>query len=181
MDRRVDSSACFVAALNNRLKKGIHGDKKKLATAVGVTTGYISHLLAGKRQGSEDLRRNIAAALGYKYDQFLGRGYAILMGFDPDQHHYAYTYIGENTFAAHKQLITVNNEAPASVVNAAWSRPAVSGWNDAIQNDSIQIVRLSPQENNFLPQSLLDKLAKLDGKDLQKLEVWLDGYLAHKQ
>ncbi|MFW6271780.1 MAG: S24 family peptidase [Desulfosalsimonas sp.] len=46
--------------------------KSELARQIGVTPGYISSLLKGRGDGTEETRRAIAAALGKEYEEMAG-------------------------------------------------------------------------------------------------------------
>jgi transcriptional regulator with XRE-family HTH domain len=61
------------------------GSAKNLVERTGLTQPYMSQLLNGRRQGSERVRRSIATALGYEYEEFLNIGRTILEGKKPEE------------------------------------------------------------------------------------------------
>jgi transcriptional regulator with XRE-family HTH domain len=70
----------FSAALAHLVSKKGRGAQEALAKQVRITPQYISRLARGERSGAEDVRRKIASALGYSYDEFLALGRALLRG-----------------------------------------------------------------------------------------------------
>jgi transcriptional regulator with XRE-family HTH domain len=75
----------FLAALRHFASKA--KSQTVFADTVGITVGYLNHLLKGRNKGSEEVKRKIAQSLGYKganYELFLDVGRAILAGKDPD-------------------------------------------------------------------------------------------------
>jgi len=76
---------CFVAALQHFV--GQERSQRSFALKYGVVTPvYLNKILLGKKYGSDETKRSIAAALGYegrKYEDFLEIGRAILEGREP--------------------------------------------------------------------------------------------------
>ena len=70
----VDIDEAFRAALNRAAESRGRGFQTKIAQKVGVSPQYIWKLLRQKSYGSEAVRRKIAAALGYGYEEFLATG-----------------------------------------------------------------------------------------------------------
>jgi SOS-response transcriptional repressor LexA len=83
MDRRKTTTReLFSSALQYVLKtsgKTQHG----IATSCGMATSTLNNYSTGKREGDEDTRRRIAAALGYTYEDMLSLGQWIIEGKDP--------------------------------------------------------------------------------------------------
>jgi len=73
-------------ALNYLLNDFKHGDRQKLASAAGLSVGYLTHLAAGRRYGSEEARRSIAAALGFdSYETMLDFGRVLMSHKDEEK------------------------------------------------------------------------------------------------
>lgn len=64
----------FQEALRYFLKKKGYGAQTWLAHKTGIGQQYISRIASKKRKGSEEVRRKIAKAAGYKYEEFLDLG-----------------------------------------------------------------------------------------------------------
>ena len=64
----------FKAALQMEEARRGRGFQTWLAAKVEVSPQYIFNMLKGTRYGSESVRRKIAAALGYGYEEFLLMG-----------------------------------------------------------------------------------------------------------
>ncbi len=64
----------FRAALQREGAKRGRGFQTWLAARVNVSPQYVFNMLKGNRYGSESIRRRIAEALGYEYEEFLGAG-----------------------------------------------------------------------------------------------------------
>jgi transcriptional regulator with XRE-family HTH domain len=76
-----DINKTFQAALEHFLTK--RGDQAALADRTDVSTSHINDILKGRRGGTEEKRRALAAALGYPgrhYEDFLDLGRAICAG-----------------------------------------------------------------------------------------------------
>lgn len=85
MKKEQNNPNFFLAALKKLTQK--RGDQTKLTAKTGIRQGMISEIISGKKNGSDDTRRKIAAALGYPgraYEDFLDIGRAILEGREPD-------------------------------------------------------------------------------------------------
>lgn len=70
----------FHAALKAEADRVGRGFQKNLALRVDVRPQYIYKLVHQKSYGSEQIRRKIANALGYEYEEFLKIGERILDG-----------------------------------------------------------------------------------------------------
>lgn len=57
----------------------------ELARKIGISPSYLNDLIHGRTNGSEKVRRAIAAALGYSYENFLALGRRLLSGESPNQ------------------------------------------------------------------------------------------------
>jgi transcriptional regulator with XRE-family HTH domain len=70
----------FKVFLHHLLQKKGRGGQSKLARKVGISQQYVNLLadIKGDRTGSEKVRRQIAAAFGYKYETFLDKGQTII-------------------------------------------------------------------------------------------------------
>lgn len=79
-----DFDGRFGAALNYFLRKNGHGASTRLANAVECSSGYISDLMAGKKEGSEKIRRKIARYFDIEYEEMLRLGGWIVEGGDPE-------------------------------------------------------------------------------------------------
>jgi transcriptional regulator with XRE-family HTH domain len=74
-----DINKIFQESLQYSLTK--RGDQAVLARKAGVSTSQLNDILKGRRSGSEEMRRILAAALDYPgrhYEDFLDIGRAIL-------------------------------------------------------------------------------------------------------
>lgn len=68
----------FIAALNHSISKIGYGAQRKIAQKTGITQQYISGIVSGKRFGKEEVRRAIAKACGYEYEDFLKFGESLI-------------------------------------------------------------------------------------------------------
>ena len=68
----------FSAALDYFLVSQGHGANKDCANAVGISTGYVTDLRYGAKEGLEDKRRSIAAYFDLEYESMLHFGEAII-------------------------------------------------------------------------------------------------------
>ena len=76
----------FQAALKYHLGHYKRGDRQKLADAAGISIGYLTHMTAGRRYGSEEVRRAIAVAMGFdSYETMLDFGRALLRSANGDE------------------------------------------------------------------------------------------------
>ena len=82
-----DFDGRFGAALSHLLSKKGYGARSRLANAVECSSGYISELAAGKKEGSESLRRRIAQHFNIEYEEMLRMGGWIAEGGDPELFH----------------------------------------------------------------------------------------------
>ena len=76
-----DINKIFQTALQYFMDK--RGDQAALASRTDISTSHINDILKGRRGGTEEKRRALAAALGYPghfYEDFMGLGRAILDG-----------------------------------------------------------------------------------------------------
>ena len=76
----------FLAALAEHLQQ--RGSQRQLALQVGIEPAYLNQILKGKRFGTDETRRKIAAGLGFegrKYEDFLEIGRAIVAGKEPPE------------------------------------------------------------------------------------------------
>lgn len=73
-----DITMNFQSALNHSIGKIGYGAQRKIAEKAGISQQYISGILSGKRFGKEDVRRDIAKACGYDYEDFLKLGKNLL-------------------------------------------------------------------------------------------------------
>jgi transcriptional regulator with XRE-family HTH domain len=73
----IDIDEAFRGALTKMAESQGRGFQTELAERVGVSPQYIWKLLKQKSYGSEAIRRRIAAALGYGYEEFLSLGSAL--------------------------------------------------------------------------------------------------------
>lgn len=71
----------FAAALREMLRR--RNARADIAKKVGSTPGHISNVANERRHGSEKLRRKIAEACGYSYEDFIALGKMILEGRQP--------------------------------------------------------------------------------------------------
>jgi transcriptional regulator with XRE-family HTH domain len=69
----------FQAALNHSISRIGYGAQRIIAKKSGVSQQYISGIVSGKRFGKEDVRRSIAKACGYEYEQFLKFGESLIL------------------------------------------------------------------------------------------------------
>ncbi len=69
--RAEDVPERFRAVLAEWIGSQKRGAQARLSRATGISPVIINEILSGKRAGTEEQRRKIAAALGYEYDQFL--------------------------------------------------------------------------------------------------------------
>lgn len=76
--------AQFQASLKWHLGKLKHGEQKAINLDAGLADGYLSHLAAGRRFGTEQVRRAVAKAFGREYGEFLFIGMLILCGEEPN-------------------------------------------------------------------------------------------------
>jgi phage repressor protein C with HTH and peptisase S24 domain len=70
----------FAAALNWLTSQKGYGVKGRCAGAVGISNGYFSELLKGKKEGAEKVRRAIAAYFELNYEDFLALGRRLING-----------------------------------------------------------------------------------------------------
>lgn len=73
-----DEQQPFGIALDFKLTLEGHGAKTRCANAVNVSTGYISELSRGIKDGSEQVRRAIAQHFELDYEDFLALGTFII-------------------------------------------------------------------------------------------------------
>ena len=72
MVKREQIDLIFSKSLRSILDtSGVKGAQSRVAEKVGVTPQHISAISLGKRGGDEGLKREIAKALGYEYEDFL--------------------------------------------------------------------------------------------------------------
>ena len=67
----------FLKAMKSEMTKTT---QKAISLTVGVSSGYITDIHSGKKRGSERVRRKIAKAFGYEYEDFLELGRVIHEG-----------------------------------------------------------------------------------------------------
>ncbi len=65
--KNAKAMAPFAMALSYLLNKEGHGSKKKCAAKLGISSGYLSELANGKKEGSFKVRETIAEYFGMKY------------------------------------------------------------------------------------------------------------------
>jgi transcriptional regulator with XRE-family HTH domain len=78
-----DISKIFREAITHSLDKGEWGKKSQLAKKIGIAPSQLHDILIGRRYGTEEQRRALAAALGYPgrtYEDFLDIGRKLLAG-----------------------------------------------------------------------------------------------------
>lgn len=68
----------FQEALRAEIDRRPHGLQVELAQKCGVKPQYINAIYKGRKPGSETVRRKIADALGYGYEEFLEMGFDLL-------------------------------------------------------------------------------------------------------
>jgi transcriptional regulator with XRE-family HTH domain len=68
----------FRAALQDRITKGGRGTQAMVSKKAGLLPSYVNDILKGRKYGSEEVRRAIAMALGYNYEDFLDLGRELL-------------------------------------------------------------------------------------------------------
>ncbi|MCP4746434.1 MAG: hypothetical protein GY874_09885 [Desulfobacteraceae bacterium] len=73
-----ENKSPFHAALNYSLKKWGWGAQSRLAKKINKKQQYISSIQKGLNDGAEKTRREIAAAFGYDYEDFLKLGRSLL-------------------------------------------------------------------------------------------------------
>jgi len=73
-------SEYFVAAMSAEIDKRPRGTKTQLAKLVGTTPSHITDILSGRKYGSEEMKRALAEALGWNYEEFLKYGKCLLEG-----------------------------------------------------------------------------------------------------
>jgi len=74
----------FRAALKWHLGERGRGEQARLSRTAGLSAPYLNHIVSGRKNGDEDLRRSIAAAVGMPYPDMLALGQFILSGKDPE-------------------------------------------------------------------------------------------------
>jgi predicted transcriptional regulator len=62
----------FCNALKKWVDTNFKGIQKELGKFFGVSQGYISNVMAGRRGGDETFRRYVAAKIGMDYDAMIG-------------------------------------------------------------------------------------------------------------
>jgi len=78
------TSEQFREALKWHLDKKGRGEQAKLARVAGISAPYMNHIVSGRKNGDEDLRRSIAAAVGIEYHDMLALGQWLLDGNEPE-------------------------------------------------------------------------------------------------
>ena len=89
-----DNLTEFQISLKYILSKKGRGAQIQLTNKLDLSRGYISQIISGKRYGSDEIQRKIAATLGYPgraYEDFLDIGRALLTKKDPSEHIYQRT------------------------------------------------------------------------------------------
>jgi SOS-response transcriptional repressor LexA len=72
--KRPYRSTPFSTSLRELFKQSEWGAKSKCAKSIGKSVGYLSELSSGKKQGTEEVRRQIASFLGHTYEEMLSLG-----------------------------------------------------------------------------------------------------------
>lgn len=78
-----DVTGSFRAAFTHIIKQAKRGTQARVSKEAGLYGSQVGDILSGRRPGSEEQRRAIAAALGYTYEDMLSLGQWILEGKDP--------------------------------------------------------------------------------------------------
>ncbi|MCK9174317.1 MAG: hypothetical protein M0O96_03465 [Desulforhopalus sp.] len=111
----------FAAALNSLTSQKGYGVKGRCAGAVGISNGYFSELLKGKKEGAEKVRRAIAAYFELNYEEFLALGHRLING-------------EEATVNAPVRLLTPAKDSDYTSVFKAQSRLSAGGGNFVIKD-----------------------------------------------
>ena len=73
-------SIYFVTALKTEVERGPRGTRAKLARLANVAPGQVTDILNGRKYGSEETKRALAAALGWDYEELLKYGKCLVEG-----------------------------------------------------------------------------------------------------
>lgn len=76
----------FSIALKYLVDSESHGINTRLAHDIDKSTGYVSEIISGKKDGTEEVRRKIAHFFGIKYSVMLSLGQWILEERDPTEY-----------------------------------------------------------------------------------------------
>lgn len=78
MRRDVPIEEIFRVALNHELEQRGRGAQTEIVKKTDLKPAYLNHIVKGRKYGSESVRRAIASALGYEYEDFLDVGREIM-------------------------------------------------------------------------------------------------------
>lgn len=73
-------SIYFVTALRAEVGRGPRGTRAKLARLANVAPGQVTDIINGRKYGSEETKRALAAALGWDYEELLKYGKCLVEG-----------------------------------------------------------------------------------------------------
>lgn len=150
MERRITP---FSKALIHFIETGKNVTQTKISKTTGIKQGMISGMKAGKRKGTEDGRRAIAAFFNKTYEEFLE--------------------IGQKLIDSENKAILSSTDSP-STLQTTVSKKSVNS------SEYQKMVRrfIDPKRGNHLNQILL-KIEELDPDALDEIAVMLQAKLKY--
>lgn len=73
-------STFFAAAFKAEVANSPRGTQAKLARSANIAPGQVTDILKGRKFGTEETKRALAAALGWNYEEFLKYGQCLIEG-----------------------------------------------------------------------------------------------------
>jgi transcriptional regulator with XRE-family HTH domain len=150
MERRITP---FSKALIHFIETGKNVTQTKISKTTGIKQGMISGMKTGKRKGTEDSRRSIAAFFNKTYEEFLE--------------------IGQKLIDSENKAIISSTDSPPTLQTTVSERPIV-----LTEHQKMVKRFIDPKRGNHLNQILL-KIEELDPDALDEIVVMLQAKLKH--